>query len=74
MRKEEKNANENVPDIDEKIKGYIDDKLVALENQLSEIHENIINTSKTPEIKQGKNINNNNSYVYSGIGQRKLIQ
>ena len=58
MRKEEKNANENVPDIDEKIKGYIDDKLVALENQLSEIHENIINTSKTPEIKQGKNINN----------------
>lgn len=59
MRKEEKNANENVPDIDEKIKGYIDDKLIALENQLSEIHENIINTSKTPEIKQGKNINNN---------------
>ena len=58
MRKEEKNANENV-DIDEKIKGYIDDKLVALENQLSEIHENIINTSKTPEIKQGKNIKNN---------------
>ena len=59
MRKEEKNANENVPDIDEKIKGYIDDKLIALENQLSEIHENIINTSKTPEIKQGKNIKNN---------------
>ena len=52
MRKEEKNANENVPDIDEKIKGYIDDKLIALENQLSEIHENIINTSKSPEIKQ----------------------
>lgn len=60
MRKEEKNSKENTPEIDEKIKGYIDDKLVALENQLSEIHENIINTSKTPEIKQGKNINNNN--------------
>lgn len=58
MRKEEKEQND--PEIDEKIKGYINDKLVALENQLNEIHENILNVSKTPEIKEGKNIINNN--------------